>query len=93
MSTGWATEKTSFPASGTEAGPGSSINAWGFRPWNKIAWQCPAKDYILSTSIPVAYDRSGVLILTLGYFNAYNRFELSAVTFNINSVTDRIIQS
>ena len=94
MSTGWSTEKTPFPIFGTEAGPGtSSMATWGYRPWNSTPWQCPAQDYVLSTSLSPDDIRSGVLTPTFIYYNALTRFELSAVTFNVASVSDRIIIS
>jgi len=93
MTTAWETEKTQFPIVGTEAGPGAIVKKWGFRPWCKTAWLSPANEYVLSTSMSGDYCRSGLLTPTFTYYNAQSRFELSCVTFNIASITDRIIIS
>jgi hypothetical protein len=88
LNIGWETEKTQQQTQQFEPGPLAAT--WGFRPWNKTPWMRGAQDFVLNATIDNPNCRGGLLTQTVYYYNCQSRFELSAIDWNIASVSDRV---
>lgn len=87
---GWQTELS--PLQSIAAEPGPPPVTWGFRPWNQTPWERQAEDWVVNTTLDDQSVRGAQLTHSLYYYNALSRFELSAVTYNIASISDRTVR-